>query len=67
METKSPKGSKEGKNSTADMPLFDLNEHGLKFMSLSYSAYENRNPEHRVNFKAITDILSSSVDILKIV
>lgn len=34
-------------------------------MSLSYATYENRNPEHRANFKAITDIPSSAVDTLK--
>lgn len=64
---KSPKGSKEEKSSTADKPLLDLNEYGFNFMSLSYATYENRNPEHQANFKAITDIPSSAVDTLKIV
>ncbi len=62
---KSFKGSKKEKNSTVDKSSFDLNEHGLNFMSPSYSTYENGNLEHHVNYKVITDILSSAVDTLK--
>ena len=62
---KSPKGSEEEKNITADKPSFDLNEHGLKFMFLRYTTYENGNPEDRANFKTITDIPFSAVYTLK--
>ena len=52
-------------NSTADESSFNLNNHGLNLMSISYATYKNGNSEHRANLKTITDIFFSSVDILK--
>lgn len=60
LEKKTPKGSKEDKKSDSDKKTFNLNEHGLNSMMLS-----STNPRHYANFKAVTNISSSTVDLLR--
>lgn len=62
---KSFKSFKKEKNSTTNKLLFNLNKYNLNYMFFSYITYKNKNLEHYTNFKTITNILSSTVNILK--